>query len=115
MKNSKYLLFIFIALSSILLSCGAKQENAGKERLLLGKWKSGAVEFEFKKDGQLNFNDGALKSNLEYFITNERNIQILNIINMGDTARAFIDSLSPKFLRLRPERKPEDAKDFIKQ
>ncbi len=109
----KILLYSFMIVG--LSNCSPKQEFAGKEAELLGKWSNPTFVFEFQKNGKMKIIEADKQLQLDYFLTNENNNLYLHILSMGDTNKLYIDSLSDTFLRMAPVKNLRDIKEFSKQ
>ncbi len=114
MKNIIKIL-AFSLLVIVISNCSPKQEFAGKEVELLGKWKNPTFVFEFQKNGKMKIIEADKQLQLDYFLTNENNNLYLHILSMGDTNKLYIDSLSDTFLRMAPVKNLRDIKEFSKQ
>ncbi len=108
-------IFAFSLLVIVINNCSPKQEFAGKEAELLGKWKNPTFVFEFQKNGKMKIIEADKQLQLDYFLTNENNNLYLHILSMGDTNKLYIDSLSDSFLRMAPVKNLRDIKEFTKQ
>jgi hypothetical protein len=100
----------------ITISCGVRKDNTKAEKYLLGKWNTEKFSFEFKSNGEMIIKDNNETVNMKYYLTysaGKNHIYMISVV--GDTAQIVIDSISKNYLKLYPEKNPNDIKIFSKK